>query len=554
MDTRRERSGEPARMSVHHFPEHIASTRTVDNELVWALLDPAAYPHPVQNIRHIETHISHLFLTGRFAYKIKKPLKLPFLDYSTAALRRSACDDELRLNRRTAAALYLDVVPIGRTAGGLRIGESGESGESGDVLDYAVQMRQFGADQLFSDLLERGALTAAHIDTLAHTVASFHAQLPPGDAQVASGDPARIHAWTIDNFVTLDDTATPELRVRLHALRSWFDRAFVRLEALLRARWRGGHIRECHGDLHLANVTLIDDLPVLFDCIEFNAALRWIDTISEAAFVFMDLLHGERTDLAYRFLNGYLEHTGDYAGVPLLHYYAAYRALVRAKVAALRARQDHSPDGHAHAIIHLNQYVALAERLTRTGQPWLILTHGLSGSGKTTVAQDLLEQVPALRVRSDVERKRLHGLVSTGASGSALGEGLYAAGATEQTFARLADLARTVLTAGESVIVDATFLRRALRQSFRDLAIEGGVPLAIVTCRAPRSVLEQRVRNRRGDASEADLQVLAHQIDQYEPVGCDEADRCFTLDTDCPPGRLRTEVVQVVAALRDDRP
>lgn len=552
-------------MSVHHFPQQGATARTATDALVRALLDPQAYPHEVQPIRHIETHISHLFLTGRYAYKIKKPLKLPFLDYSSLAQRRAACEDELRLNRRTAAALYLSVEPIGQSATGPRVGVDT------DTLDYAVKMRQFRGDQLYSDLLERDALTSAHVDALAQAVAAFHTTLPVADAPLSATDSpspgrhddtsaqagaARIHAWTIENFSALEDHAGTELRTRLHALRAWFDRTFIRLEATFRARQLGGHVRECHGDLHLANVTLIDDSPVLFDCIEFNPALRWIDTISEAAFVFMDLLHGERTDYAYRFMNGYLEHTGDYAGVALLRYYAGYRALVRAKVAALRARQVNSAQSPAPAQMQaqMHSYLALAERIARAHQPWLMLTHGLSGSGKTTVAQHLLEHLPAVRVRSDIERKRLHGLAGTASSGSALGEGLYGAAATAQTFARLAELARSVLAAGESVIVDATFLRRAVRSAFRALADEHGVPLVIVSCTAPRPVLERRVRERRGDASEADLRVLSQQFDQHEPIGADEALRTFTLDTDCPAVALHEAAQQLAAALQEERP
>lgn len=537
-------------MSVHHFPQHAAAARSTSNEVVQALLAPDAYPHPVESVRHIETHISHLFLTGRFAYKIKKPLTLPFLDYSTVEQRHAACEEELRLNRRTAAALYLEVVPIGRTAAGPRVGESFERAA---VLDYAVKMRQFRADQLFSDLLERGALAAAHVDALAGTLAAFHDALPAGATGQRYGDPAQIHAWAVDNFTTLDELAAPELRVRLHALRGWFDRSYARLEPVMQQRRATGHIRECHGDMHLANVTLIDEQPVLFDCIEFNPALRWIDTINETAFVFMDLLHGGRTDFAYRFLNAYLETTGDYDGVPLLHYYGAYRALVRAKVAALRARQDPSAGGHARAMVELDRYTALAEALSRPRQPWLIMTHGLSGSGKTTVAQHLLEQLPAVRIRSDVERKRVHGLDSTASSGSTLGQGLYTAAATEHTFARLADLARSLLAAGESVIVDATFLRRAVRSAFRALADERGVPLAIVSCTAPRAVLERRVRQRRGDASEADLRVLAQQFEQYEPIAAAEADRCLNVDTDTTPEQLRAELVRLIGELRQGR-
>jgi predicted kinase len=366
--------------------------------------------------------------------------------------------------------------------------------------------------------------------------------IAPPDSPYGSPDsvlePARANFTQI---LALDpDVAT---RARLDALWVWTEREHTRLAPLMVARKVSGQVRECHGDLHLGNVALIDERPVLFDCIEFNPSLRWIDVMSEVAFTVMDLMDHGRPALAHRFLNTYLEVTGDYTGAPLLGYYAVYRALVRAKVAFIRAHQPGtSSTERTQALTAFERHVDLAEGLGRATAPRLIITHGLSGSGKTTVAQFLLEQLGAVRIRSDVERKRLFGLAANAKTVRGVSRGIYAANANRRTYDRLAELASAMLAAGVSVIVDATFLRRAERDRFRALARTHGAPFALVVCDAPAKVLRGRVAQRAQagrDASEADASVLEAQLQSAELLGNDERIEAHMIATDRPLEEIR---------------
>ncbi|MDP1995790.1 MAG: AAA family ATPase [Gallionella sp.] len=512
--------------------------------LIRALLtDPSCYDHAVAQVRLIETHISWVLLTGEVAYKIKKPLNLGFLDFSTLAQREQACADEVRLNRRLAAEFYLGVVAITGSPAAPRINGKGTP------IEYAVKMRQFSPDATLDRLAERGELGCAQIDPLAARLAQFHfGECQAAPAESEWGEPDSIARPVAENFRLLADRLDdPAERQRLIMLQSWSMAEHDRRTPLMRERKHQGMIRECHGDLHLGNLAWVDGQLLIFDCIEFNPALRWIDVISEVAFCYMDLLQkhphpnlppsggrddrllplggrieeraGQHRDLAFRFLNAWLEAGGDYEGVALLRYYAVYRALVRAKVAALRAEQ--SAGGNAG----VSECLQLAERLTQTTPPQLWITHGLSGSGKTTLTQSLLQEQGMIRLRSDVERKRLAGLGALAHSGGAPDEGLYTQHASYRTYEHLALLAEGLLDAGWPVIVDAACLARWQRDLFRDLAQRRGVPFRILDIRADHATLRQRISQRAAqgkDASEADLHVLQQQIETARPLDADE--------------------------------
>src|SRR5579862_7804233 len=307
------------------------------------------------SVRLVETHISFVLLTGPFAYKIKKAVRLPFLDFSTLAARQARCEDELRLNRRLAPELYLDVVPITGTADAPTIGGAGP------VLEYAVRMRQFPDDSLLSEVVARGSLTPAHVDALAARVARFHAAAPVASSDSPFGDPGAILELALDNYSDIRRFANevPPCR-KLDALRAWTEREHATVRHLLEDRRHTGAVRECHGDLHLGNIALVNGEPTVFDCIEFSEEMRWIDTMSEISFVVMDLAHGQRTDLGHRFLNAYLELSGDYGGAAVLRYYLVYRAMVRAKIAWLRASQVSSSSARSTCIDEFNRYLTLA--------------------------------------------------------------------------------------------------------------------------------------------------------------------------------------------------
>ncbi|MEW5786672.1 MAG: AAA family ATPase [Pseudomonadota bacterium] len=477
--------------------------------------------------RLIETHISWVILAGGFAYKLKKPLDLGFLDFSTLDKRQACCREELRLNQRLAPHIYLDVVPVTGTPAAPRLGGDGP------VLEWAVKMRAFPAD---ATLDREGDIGAGSIDAIADRLAAFHGGLPAVPAGSGHGSLEAIMAPLQANFTVLGNLAAgqgPEWAA-LPGLEAWCQAEGRRLAPHFAARAAGGFVRECHGDLHLGNIAWVDGAPLIFDAIEFNAGLRCIDVINELAFLTMDLAHRGRPDLAWRCLNRYLEGTGDYRGLTALPFYQVYRALVRAKVAAIRAEQAGLPPAECLG------YLALARSLATPRPPGLILMHGVSGSGKTWQSQALLEGLGAVRLRSDVERKRLFGLAALAGS-NAIPGGIYGEEASRHTRQRLLVLARGLLTAGFRVIVDATFIRRDWRADFIALARETGVPWCIAACVAPEAVLRQRLAQRRqrgDDASEADESVLASQLAALEPFTPAEQARAVTLD-DAPVAAIQ---------------
>ncbi len=489
-------------------------------ELIRSLRDPACYDHPAGPVRHLETHISHLLLTGAFAYKVKKPLDLGFLDFSNLAKRLHACEEEVRLNRRLAPDVYLGVVPITGSPAAPRVDGAGEA------FEYAVKMRQFPADATLDRLDASGGPSAEQVEAIARTIARFHLHdcaRAPDDSPW--GTPQKVWQPMAENFEHIAPLlADPVRRAQLDALHAWSAAEHARLSPLLAARKRDGFVRECHGDLHLGNLAWVDGGLLVFDCLEFNPGLRWIDIQSEIAFCWMDLLARGHADRAWLFLNLWLEQTGDYAGLVLLRFYAVYRAMVRVKVAALRAGQTAGAErdaalGEAHTLLDL------ATALTRPRPVRLDITHGLSGSGKTTVTRRLMQAPGAIRVRSDVERKRMAGLDALAKSGAGVGEALYAADATQRTYHYLAELAGQLLDAGWPVIVDATFTARWQRELLRDTARAHRAEFRILDFPVPVATLRERIVARAragGDASEADLGVLQHQLDTEEPLDADE--------------------------------
>ncbi|MDH5287103.1 MAG: AAA family ATPase [Betaproteobacteria bacterium] len=479
----------------------------------------------------LETHISHVLIAGDCAYKIKKALRLPFVDYSTLARRRRFCGEELRLNRRLAPQLYRDVVAITGTP------DAPSLGGEGRAIEYAVRMRAFAQDALLSECLARGELAPSRIDEFAREVAAFHAGLPPASPRSRHGTPAQALADALANFDAIAPLAEAKQRGVVARLRDWTIAEFARCEAAMARRRRDGRVRECHGDLHLRNVALVDGRVTVFDGIEFSPRLRWIDVAGEAAFAAMDLAARGRDDYAWRFLNAWLEDTGDYGSVAVLRFHLVYRAMVRAKVRYLRAAQAGAADC-AKARAEAEDYVALAGSLAGAVAPALVVMHGPSGTGKTTLSQRLLEKLPAVRIRTDVERKRLHGYAPDAATGSAVDSAIYAADATRRTYDQLAAHAQTIAAAGYTALLDGTFLRRWQRDRMREPAARLGVPFVIVAVEVPEAILRRRVAARASegrDASEATVEVLERQLAQREPLAADERPHAVVLDGTLPP-------------------
>ena len=516
-----------------------------------------AFDHPAGAVEWIETHISWLLLAGDFVYKFKKPLKLDFLDFSTPALRRAACEAELRINRRTAPALYLGLVALTVTANSLQL-QPAEAAPAD--AEPAVRMRRFPQEALLSHLLEQQRLLPSHIDALAQQVAQFHAGAAVATAEQGWGTAQAVVAPVQDCLAALQPLVAqwvPDMGPALRQLAQWCASQGTALAPVFLQRLQSGRVRECHGDLHLANLVLIDGQPQLFDAIEFNPALRWIDCVADIAFLAMDLEARGRADLAWRFLNAWLEHTGDYAGLQVLQYYRVYRALVRARVAGLRLAQVEGEregegededevgvgvggegvgDKRAASLREVRRYLALALRFTEPRTVELWLAHGFSGAGKSTQSQALIAERGVVRVRADVERKRLFGLAPQ-ASSAAVRGGIYTAAASQRTHEALAQAARWALGAGHTVLVDATFLNPAMRQRFMALATQAQVPCRILSFEAPLAVLRERVRSRQlagGDASEASVQVLESQWAAAQPLSPAEEALTVHVDTTRP--------------------
>jgi len=515
--------------------------------LVTGLLDPSAYAHPVDGVERIDTHISTVLLAGDFAYKIKKPVDLGFLDFSSLEKRHRFCLEELRLNRRTAPRLYLDVVPIVATPTGPRVGIVG-----GDPVEYAVRMHRFDPGCTMDQVAARGQLTSGLIDQLAAVVARLHAEAVVARPGFGTSEAAR--RLTESGIGSIrDQVQSASDRARLDALAAWSTAEWRVRTTQMDARAAAGFVRECHGDLHLANIVLLDDAPVPFYGIVFTDDLRFIDVICDVAFTFMDLMDHGAPRLAWRFVGRYLEQTGDYEGLSLLRYYAVYRALVRAEVALIRHRQPQlGRQVRLREHTSFEHYLALAERLSRPGAPVLVVMTGLSGSGKSTVALELAERLGGVRVRSDVERKRLFGF----APQDRTERGVYSPEATKRTYGRMAQVARAALLAGVPAIVDGAFLKRVERDRFRALARELGARFALVSCEAPADVLRTRVaaRHRTGrDASEADVDVLERQMEWQERPALDEEADCIHVDTQAEWASLEERLGALAEALTSAR-
>ncbi len=505
------------------MPDMTQAENASQSRLIKALLDKLGNQAPAKRVRLIETHISWVLLAGHYAYKVKKAVDLGFLDFSSLQARLHYCEEEIRLNQRLAPGIYLDVIAIGGSAENPLLGAQ-------PAIEYAVRMRRFAVSKQLDRLVANNKILPQHIDSLAATIANFHRNLPAAKANSSFGTADTVLLAAQQNFEQLQTLLTEGADLeKLAAIRRASDSEYAvclgmvgQGLGLFDQRLAQGFVRECHGDLHLANIVLIDDQPTPFDGIEFNPALRWIDVMSEVAFGVMDLQYHRRADLASRFLNAYLEATGDYAGISLLRFYIAYRAMVRAKVSAIRAAQTGLSSHDATAAwADCHGYLELAAESLAHKQAALIITHGLPGSGKTTFAQIALERLQVIRLRSDVERKRLFGISPLADSRESTGIDLYSTDVTQRTYAHLRELARGMLLAGYTVIVDAAFLKQNERDDFSRLAHELSVPFVIASIQADTKTLRARIIQRHqaaNDASEADIAVLEKLQLAQEPL------------------------------------
>lgn len=510
-----------ARNSANDLPVHFSFT--VPN-LSRERLATAVFPDSVGEIRVRETHLSFVVLTGKLAYKIKKSLKLDFIDTSSLERRRELCDEELRLNLRFAPELYLRVVPITIDADTLRFDGTGKA------IEYAVEMRQFDSGEELPALLEDRAIDDADIAALADRIADFHRDAAVLERSNSAG--TRAYLGHVRNNLTGLAARIGAIhgQAELARLEDWTERHASQEAASLSARESAGFVRECHGDLHSGNIVRWRGALVPFDCIEFDASLRFIDVLNDIAFLTMDLIVRNRRDLAFALLSRYLERTGDYAGMPILPSYLVYRALVRTKVELIAFEQSGETACAERARSYFRTALSVAYPETR---PALIIMHGASGSGKSWLSAQLVSQLQAVRIRSDLERKRIAQIDPFDRS-QAPNAQIYSLEFNERTYAHLLECARACLRGGLHTIVDAAFLKASERREFAALARAQRAPFVIISCHADEGTLAARIasrRNAQNDPSDADERVMRRQLETMQPFAEEERPHLIEIDT-----------------------
>jgi aminoglycoside phosphotransferase family enzyme/predicted kinase len=486
-------------------------------EVVVAFLSVGrSYGLPGAEVERITTHAAHVFLVGERAYKMKRAVRYSFLDFTTLEQRRRALEAELELNRRTAPMLYRRLLPVTAAEG-----DSLELAGAGQPVEWLLEMARFDQEARLDRIAARGELTPALVDDLAEEIAAFHAQAAVRTAYGGFAGMREVIEGNAEDFAALPEALFGSERTARLTARCRDELA--RRQVLLEQRRREGHVRHCHGDLHLANIVLLDGRPVLFDCLEFDAALASIDTLYDLAFLLMDLLHLELGALAQRLLNGYLDATWDDGGVALLPLFLACRAAIRAKVLGLAARSAHeraakpgetrAADGSAAPeVTEACDYLERALAYLDPPPARLVALGGVSGTGKSTLARALAPEFGpapgAMVLRSDVVRKRLHGA----APGDRLPPAAYRKEASGAVYDALAGRAAVLVRAGHATIVDAVFLDPAERAQIERVALQAGVPFQGLWLSAPEDILVQRVAARRGDVSDATVDVLRQQL------------------------------------------
>jgi len=492
------------------------------------LLTDAAYPHAVAHLKLLQTHISWVVLTGPYAYKIKKPVRYAFIDASTLERRRFLCEEELRLNHRFAPDLYVDVVPIVLDGGRLTVSGNGEP------VEFAVRMHEFDPSQELAALLGQNVVTAQDMSTFAARIADSHRLAAVANLEDSFGSFQTVRAAMLANFALLRTHLGDALQLQLlERLASWTEDSLTRLRPLIESRRQSGMVRECHGDLHSRNIVRWRQRWLPFDSLEFDPDLRWVDVISDAAFLFMDLVSRHHEDLAHAFLSRYLEDTGDYEGLRLLPLYAAYLALVRAKVDALGA-ETAGPEERRALEARLAERLATAVLFMDARPQVLVIMHGVTASGKSWLSERLVSRIHAVRIRSDLERKRLLGVAPLARRVFGVGEGDYTAATMQHTYERLLECADSALEGSCSVIVDATFLNAAYRAMFGSLALRRRCRYLIVSCISDAATLKSRLESRARtglDPSEATTAVLDQQLRSLQPLTKEEMRYAVQVDT-----------------------
>jgi aminoglycoside phosphotransferase family enzyme/predicted kinase len=520
--------------------------------LIEALTDPAAYPFPVERVEVHQTHISVVFLAGPYVYKIKKPVDLGFLDFTTLEKRRHFCEEEVRLNRRLAADVYLGVAPVAKTGSGLRLEGPGAP------VEWAVKMERLPAEATLRHHLLQGEIGGALVERLANKIASFHAAAEAGERVASFGRFDVVAHNARENFeqsaARVGTTLSREVFNRLQALT---EQALARLRPLIEARADRGVPRDTHGDLHLDHVYLFPERRppadlVIIDCIEFNERFRFADPVADMAFLVMDFAFHGRRDLARAFTEAYFRASGDDEGRALVPFYTAYRAAVRGKVEGIALGEQEVPEqerAKAREQSRAHWLLALGELEEPVRRPCLVLVGGLPGAGKSTLSRALAERAHFQVIRSDVVRKELAGITDQGQPPFAFGEGIYTPEWTERTYAACLRKVEEALFEGKRVLMDASFREDRWRRTFLETATRWGVPALFLHCRAEAAAVRTRLGQRRGDASDADWNVYTQAAARWEEPGSRTKDFLHKIDSTPSPEQTLSQAVDVLRYL-----
>jgi aminoglycoside phosphotransferase family enzyme/predicted kinase len=506
------------------------SQAATPQDIIDFFLDPSSYQHAVNDIEHYQTHVSHLFFAGDYVYKVKKPVNLGFLDFSTLEKRRAAAIAELELNRRVSPDIYLDVAAVHRDDE-----DRLSFGDPAIVEEIAVVMKRLPEEARLSKLIESDTATPAMMQSLGRLVADFHAraETSPEIESFGSLDTVR-HNWD-ENFEQTEPFIGRTLTHRTWDLCKRDIERYMRVYAdLFEMRVKDGWIRDCHGDLQTDDIFIDPETGAakVLDCIEFNERFRFSDTLADIAFLSMDLRNRGRDDLAKAFLDAYYERVTDQPVPSLLRFYESYRAYVRGKVRSFVIDQTGpSAEMKAAASDEARRFFDLSLADALRLRPRLILVTGLMGSGKTRHANELARRAAARVLHSDVVRKQLAGLDPQEEQKVAFGTGIYSSDWTEQTYAALVAEARKELAWGNSIILDASWSKARHRAMARRAATEREALFAIMECAAPEEVLRHRLSKSTRSVTDGRLELLDDQRDAYEAPEAEEAELLLQIDT-----------------------
>lgn len=515
-------------------------------DLLESMMNPDFYPHKPSCVEFIQTHISNVFIAGDFVYKVKKPVNFGFLDFTTLERRKFYCEEELRLNKRLAPSIYLDVIPLSLDENNKIV-----PGGNGHIIDYAVKMKKLPADRMLKILLINGEADKEVMDGIARKIAAFHKNAETGGRIDEMGSIAIIRHNHEENFIQTEkyiNITIPSFQYNF--IKDYVDTFLAEKNELLKKRVADHKIRDCHGDLHLEHICIADEI-IIFDCIEFNERFRFSDVAAEAAFLTMDLDYNGYHEQAESFVKSYLKYSCDTDMLILLNFYRCYYAYVRGKVTSFRLDQKDLPDEERSQIEKTaKRYFDLAYTYAaHLEKPVLILTSGLMGCGKSYQARHLAARLEAGIIRTDVLRKKMLNINPTDRHHEKFGRGIYSDNISRLTYDRAYELAESTIKSGKPVIIDASFKRRSERQKAMQMAERLNIPFYMIECTCRDEVVKKRLEKRikeKNNASDGRWEIYATQKNDFDEINEIPSGHFFKVDTSEDPEMLRYEIIRKI--------